>query len=398
MNARIATLFALLLLAGTAAEAATLRGELLNGTAGGPGTADRIEVIDVAQGMEPVATVEGVTGSFEISDVPESEAHLLLRVVRGDVTFSQSLESIDEPVQLEVYEVTRDLVGVDMARHHVIFRRDANHMLVTELFEFENASDPPMTIAADALPMRFGFENPTHGDPQASVGSGEFPITLPVITTDVENVRAVERALRPGTSRMFVSYAIEYDPNGTDWTNSYVYGARDRRVLVAPPDVQVQLDSMIPGESPMEGFAGYTGLPVESGTEWTVRLAGGTAMAQGDPHDHDGMQQQVARVEVRPHHFADQRIVLMALIGALLLFGLLFGASRRPAATGPGRGGVDSQRLALSRLADRYVAGELTREEFETERDQLLGRKNAAARNGHAKDAAHRTSTAAHSN
>ena len=281
MNARVAFSVGLLLLAGSVADAATLSGELVNGTAGGPGVADRIELIDVAQGMEPLATVEDVTGSFEIADVPASEAHLLLRVVRGDVTFSQSLEAIDQPVQLEVFEITRDLVGIDMARHHVIFRRDAEHMLVTELFEFENASDPPMTIAADALPMRFGFENPTHGAPQASVGSGEFPITLPVVGTDVESVRAVERPLRPGTTRMFVSYAIEYDPGETEWTNTYVYGARDRRVLVAPPDVQVMVASMIPSESPMEGFAAYSGLPVEPGTEWSVRLAGGTAMAQG---------------------------------------------------------------------------------------------------------------------
>jgi len=397
LNARIALSLGLVLLAGTAADAATLRGELLNGTTGGPGVADRIELIDVAQGMEPLATVEDVSGAFEIADVPESEAHLLLRVVRGDVTFSQSLEAIDQPVQLEVYEVTRDLVGVDMARHHVIFRRDAEHMLVTELFEFENASDPPMTIVADALPMRFGFENPTHGAPQASVGSGEFPITLPVVETDAANVRAVERALRPGTTRMFVSYAIEYDPNGTDWVNTNVYGARDRRVLVAPPDVQVMVESMIPSESPMEGFAAYSGLPVEAGTEWSVRLAGGTAMAQGDPHDHGGTQ-QVARVEVRPHRFADQRIILMVLVGALLLFGLLFGASRRPTVA-TGGGGIDSKRLALSRLADRYVSGELTREQFEAERDRLLDSRNQkASHNGQAKDAVRRASTTAHSN
>ena len=390
-------ILACLTLAPVVAGAATLQGELVNGTTGTEGSADRIELLDVAQGMTAISTLENVSGSFEIADVPETSAHLLLRITRGDVTFSQNVEDPAQPLRVEVYDRTEELGAIEYARHHVIFRRDAEHMLVTELFEFDNQTDPPMTVAASAMPMRFGFENPTHGAPQASVGSSEFPVTLPVIETGNQGVRAVDRPLRPGMTRMFISYAIEYDPAGTQWTNTMVYPAQDRRVLVTPTDVQVMVDQMIPTESPMEGFAAYAGLAIAAEASWTVRLAGGSAIASnGSAHDHGAGA--VARVEVRPHRFADQRILMMIVLAALLGFGLLLGVTRKSPAGAAERALLDEQRMALSRLADRYISGELDRAQFEHERDRLLGRTPKAKANGHSPAAAKKASTAAHTN
>lgn len=374
------------------ASAATLSGELVNGTTGAAGTADLVELIDVAQGMSALKSIENVEGSFELTDVPESNAHLLLRVTRGDVSFSQNVEDITAAQRIEVYDSTTDRGAVEYARHHVIFRRDAEHMVVTELFEFDNRTDPPMTVATSALPMRFGFTNPTHGDPEISVGSGDFPITMTAIATETNGVLAVERPLRPGTTRMIVRYLIEYAPAGTEWVNTMVYPAEDRRVLVNPSDVQVMVDQMIPTDSPLEGYASYSGLPVAANTAWNVRLAGGSAVVAD--HDHAASPGQVTRIEVRPHRFAGQRIMMMVVVAALLAFGLLLGISRK-APTAAETAAIDKKRLALSALADRYVTGELSREQFEKERDRLLASTSKSALNGHA--SSKKASTAAHS-
>jgi len=389
-------LTACLVVAPFMASAATLTGELVNGTTGGTGTADRIELIDVAQGMTALSSVDDVEGSFELSDVPETNAHLLVRVTRGGVSFSQNVEDITAPLRVEVFESTDQVTDVEYARHHVVFSRDAEHMVVTELFEFDNRTDPPMTIAASALPMRFGFVNPTHGEPEASVGSGDFPINMPVIRTEQDGVRAVDRALRPGNTRMILRYLIEYDPAGTEWVNTTFYPAQDRRVLVRPADVQVMVDQMIPTESALEGYATYAGLPIPAATEWSIRLSGGTALAAGDGHDHAmGAGEQVVSVQVRAHRFADQRIMMMVVLAALFGFGLLVGITRRGPQSTLSAGGVDKQRMTLSRLADRYIAGEITREQFEHERDRVLGQKAKTSRNG--RHASKKASTAAHS-
>ena len=395
-------LFALVLAAASVgtASAASLEGRVVNGTTGQAGRADRIELIDVATSMTPLAVVENVDGDFQFADVPTSVAHLLLRVSYGGVVSSQSLSSLEEPVEVKVFESTRSLEAVVLGRHHVLFQRDGEHMLATELLEYDNRTDPPTAIAAEALPMRLWMGNAMHGDPTASVGSGQMPVSMPLIAAaDDAQVMGVQQALPPGTTRVIVRYNFEYHEGQNTWQGRALYPTEDRRLLVAPLDVRVVADQMISTESPLEGFASWTGLPVEPGAQWSVSLAGGSSMPN-DGHNHPvaGADQAVTQVQVRSHRFSENNTSLwLALgLGAALVLVMLVGLARAPAqklSEDKHQAAESDKRRRISRVADRYVSGEITREQFEHDRDAILGGKRVGH---HQNGATHRVETTSH--
>lgn len=398
---KASALLSLLLLGATvgSAGATVLTGTVVNGTTGQSGRADRIELIDVAAGMDPIAVVENIDGDFQLADVPAtSAAHLLLRVTYGGIVSSQSLSDLTAPVEVKVFESTRSLDSVTLGRHHVLFQRDGEHMLATELLEFDNRTDPPTAIAADALPMRVWMGNPYHGEPTASVGSGQMPVTMPlVVSSDDPQVMGVQQALPPGTTRVIVRYNFEYHEGQNTWQGRALYPTEDRRILVSPVDVRVVADQMIGTESPLEGFASWTGLPIEAGAQWSVSLAGGSAVA-ADAHNHpvQGAQQAITQVQTRPNRLSNNRVVLVLGMGAALALVMLIGLSRAPApklAEDKQLSGDADKRRRISRVADRYVSGEITREQFEHDRDAILGGKHVGH---HQNGAAKRVETASH--
>jgi uncharacterized membrane protein len=95
---------------------------------------------------------------------------------------------------------------------------------------------------------------------------------------------------------------------------------------------------------------------------------------------------------------SNNTVVIMLGIGAALTLVMLLGLARTPALvlTGSKQASADDdKRRRISRLADRYISGEITREQFEHDRDAIFGGKHAGhphAPNGAAK----RVETASH--
>ena len=85
----------LVLSATSAAGAATLEGRVVNGTTGEEAHADLVELIDLTVNDSPVVTsVEDVTGSFTLTDIPDAAAaHFRLIVHDGETEIRQSIEN-----------------------------------------------------------------------------------------------------------------------------------------------------------------------------------------------------------------------------------------------------------------------------------------------------------------
>jgi hypothetical protein len=180
---------------------------------------------------------------------------------------------------------------------------------------------------------------------------------------------------------------LHYPGDELSWTSRAVYNEQDRRVLVSPTDIKVLAAQMIPSESPLEGFNSWTGLPLEAGGVWEVQLSGGSAVtARSTP---GAAPSQVERVEVSPNRMSRGAVPILLGLSAALVLGLLIGLSRgtAPAHT-QGSEALDQNRRRISRLADRYVSGEIDRAHFEKERDAILAaksaKKRASAPRGHA--------------
>lgn len=361
------------------ATAATLRGSLVNGTTGGAGSASLVELIDLTQGMVPMASLEDVNGEFQFDDVPDvSAAHFLLRVTSEGVAYTNRVgaDSFETPMEVAVYEATSDRSQVRVLVHDVLFQRDGQHMQTTELMQFNNDSDPPQVISNAAQPIRIHLPEDIHGEVEVSVGTGSMPLKLSLIETADPGEYTVDYALKPGATRLVVRYLMGYESGELQWDPVVFYPTEERRVLVSPADVSVEAPGMIRSTTDVpEGFVVYAGLALEGGQPWPVHLSGGSAQAV-DPHanmqdgEGGGQSTDVRDVVVRPNRLDGSRGWIFGGLGLVFLCAIGLAASSAPASDG--HSAPKAQRDQLSRLADRYVSGEIDRPTFEAERDRLL--------------------------
>jgi hypothetical protein len=354
--------------------AATLLGRLVNGSGSGPGKAELVELMDLTQGMVPMATLKNVEGDFRFEDVPEaSPAHFLLRVTSNGVAYTHRVasDSFDTPMEIPVYDTSSDLSDIKVSVHDVLFQRNGDHMQATELLQFTNETDPPRVITPEAQPIRVHIPHDIHGDVEASVGTGSMPLKVDLLETDQPDIYTVDHALQPGDTRLVVRYLLSYENETVAWSPTEIYPTEERRVLVSPPDVKVEAEGMIPStdEAP-KGFEVYVGLPLEAGQSWAVNLSGGSAQSV-DPHANEqGGPSDVQDVRVQPNRLDASRAWIFG--GLALIFLCAIGFAATTAASSDDGARKNPERDKLSRLADRYVSGEIDRQTFEAQRDRLL--------------------------
>jgi hypothetical protein len=375
---RALILLATTLLLSSSAQAATLQGRIVNGTTGEPGRADLVEVYDVTKSSAaPVASVENVDGSFTLEGIPDAAAaHFRIQVTANGMQFTQAVPDFEGPQEIFVFDVTDDISDVVLLRHHVIFTRDPEHIQATEFFEFDNRTDPPRAIRSSALPMRLQLDHDMHGAPTASLMGAAVPIQLDLTPTDEPAVLGLKQDLQPGPTRVIVRYLLHEENRSLAWATRSIYETEERRLLVNPMDIEIESAGMVPTDPAIEGYATWAGLASAPGDEWAVNLRGGSAVAATDDHDHGNENTTAGFTEVvaRPNRLTSSRTMILLGLGGVLLFGTLavLGSSRRSApVTGAG---VDEARVAVSKIADRYVSGEITREEYERQAAKLLGK------------------------
>jgi hypothetical protein len=381
-------LFLLLaLLIATPASAVTLQGQVVNGTTGETGTADLVAVFDVTKpSVEPIASAENVTGAFTLEGIPEAAAaHFRLEVHANGMVFTQSISGFDAPVDAFLYETTDDLSGVTLLRHHVIFTRDPEHLQVTEFMEFENRSEPARVISADARPMRIHLGHDMHGEPNASIWGMAAPEDVPLVRTDEAPILGFERALQPGSTRVVVRYLVHEENRSYRWESTSLFDTEERKILINPTDAVLESTGMIPSDEAIEGYATWAGLASLAGEEWVIEVSGGsTVAATDDGHDHGNTQQAnqasaFTDIVARPNRLTATRSQIMLGLAGLLLFGTMgvLATSKRtaPASLVP----QDAARLAVSKIADQYVSGKISREEYEQQAARL--KKKAPAKN-----------------
>lgn len=384
MKRSLLTVVALILTA-SSAPAATLEGRIVNGTTGEPAHADRVALFDVTQtGAEPVAEALDIDGSFTLTGIPEAAAaHFRLQIWTGDKEFTQHITSFDTPMDVFVYDMTDDTAGVVLLRHHLIFTRDPEHIQITEFFEFDNRNDPPRVISANALPMRFHFEHDIHGEATASLMGTGVPVDVDMVPTDESMVMGLATELPPGATRVVVRYLVHEDNRTMVWASRSLFSTEERRVFVSPTDIVVEAGEMIPTDSVIDDYAAYAGLVSAPGDEWVVNLSGGSAAA-ATADDH-GSQTETNRagafteIVSRPNRLTNSRTkILVGMGGALLLATVVaLATTKRPAAAAGA--GAGEGRIAVSKIADRYVAGKITREEYEREAARLLKKSGRSA-------------------
>jgi hypothetical protein len=193
--------------------------------------------------------------------------------------------------------------------------------------------------------------------------SGVQPVLVATAPTDEAGVIGVDHALPPGSTRLVVRYLLHEEDNSLEWSSRALYDTEERVAMVNPPDVDLEAEGMISTESRIEGYAAYAGLAEKAGATWKITLQGGSSVTAADTGQATQMG-EFTDIVARPNRLTNSRTPLLIGLGAALLLVVIF-ALRTGARSAPDPAALDEKRLAVSKLADRYVSGEITREEYE---------------------------------
>ncbi len=217
------------------ASAASLSGSVKNGTTGKPSAGDDVVLIKLAQGMEEAArTKTDAKGKFSLSVEDDGQPHLI-RVIHQDVTYHRAAPPGTTSVEMEVYDVSKKVAGVNAVADLMYLQSQKGQLGVSRIFAVSNSSKPPRTQMND---QNFEFYLPDGAQidsAQAQTAGGQWVDSTPVPQAD-KGRYAFAFPLRPGQTEFQVSYHLPYSGKAT--VDPKLIYPLDHFVVIMPQAIQ----------------------------------------------------------------------------------------------------------------------------------------------------------------
>jgi hypothetical protein len=210
----VRTIYILVLLVvltgGISASAAELKGIVFDGTTRRPGAGDEVVLLSLSQeGMNE--TARGRTdsrGRFSLP-VADPQATHVVRVIHQGVTYHRMIEAGAKPIAVEVFDVARQVEGVNAIMDVQRFEATSDQLEVKQLITVSNDSRPPRTLMND---RPFEIQLP----PEAHLQSGmvqvedDQPLKQHPVPGDHKGQYYFAFPIRPGDTRFAVIYRLPY--------------------------------------------------------------------------------------------------------------------------------------------------------------------------------------------
>jgi hypothetical protein len=380
-----------LLLLGTwqleAQSTGTIRGTLVNGTTGEPGSAERVTLYDLSAGMEAVALVEDVKGTFVLEGFSvQGERPFLLQASSNDVSYSQSIRfsgGNELEAVVTVFDNTREWEDMEVTTARYLVRREHDRLRIDKLYVIENKTEPKRTLFNPEGSFRFAVPEDVieMRSVSASYASG-MPVPQSTSPLSDGSGYAAATALKPGTTDLAVSYDVDYASERYRFQEEAFYPLSELMILVAPPDIEVESEGWENlGPDPEGRFAVYRMANVAAGTDFALSLSGGSEHAADlvSSSSQQGSSSAGTQVTILPDPTRPQKWILVLLMGAALAYGLLTALmpvkDARPA--------IDSYtaqlRKSLEDLDKLQAAGGLSAKSYRKKKGELQAQLNRAS-------------------
>ena len=249
-------------------DTVAVSGRLVNGTAGGGVPADVAVLLHrFGAGSGSVDTFETLTdddGAFRFDGVPTPEDgdSLALAADYGQTRYTEVISpaELSEPLQLTVYEFTRDVGVVETAEQSIIVAGiDAatRRMAMVQLFTLENRGDTTLVPDLSAPPMigQFSFlrfslpANATDLDVSTDLVGGEV---IPVGTGF-----AITAPVHPGRNQVSFTFTIPYEGNEVTWRDNTLQGAETFTLLIPEEFGNIGVGGLAPDDGFTVGAVSY---------------------------------------------------------------------------------------------------------------------------------------------
>ncbi len=312
--------FVMMLMTGAAfAQKARLTGNVVNGTTGKTVVIERLSLMKPGQfGMELVKSLDNVS-RFTFEDIePVAGIPLVLRGNHQGVSYSLNVpitEAKAYSANLTVYETSKTWDKVHVRVPHMIIVREGTHLQIEQTLEFHNNGNT--TFNGDSL--RVSIPEAAHNTRMTT--SYEDGLSLPALAALNGRQYAVLLPLRPGRSRIQLSYEVNYDNLSVQLSQPWSYDIEDMNIFVSPRDIAVTgsgLAEVADEELARNNFAVFQKSGLRAGESLEIHLSGGSAR----------VRQDITDVLAEDNDIQQMIWIILPLCLALLSFTVYFGLSK----------------------------------------------------------------------
>lgn len=227
-----------------------ITGTVLNMTTGAAVANAPVTLVLLQGSMQPVATTSAdPQGHYRFSQT-QSGPYMVETDHQGVSYFAQVTAGQSE-TNLDVYDVARDAKLMDVDAEIMVLQPDQGQLAVVNEYRIENALRPLRTLAQKGGMFRFRVPAGAHVDMVHVDAPNEQPLVRPALPTADHDVYAVDTPLRPGETRIEVSYRIPYP--GLKAT-----------VAEQPVTVPAHFEVYVPGPMTFQG-SGFTQVGAQQG-------------------------------------------------------------------------------------------------------------------------------------
>lgn len=364
----------------TSAGAVTVNGRVVNGTTGDESVNATVIVVNPAGGMVKEQTVEAKDGRFTATLDARAPIYLI-RVDYAGVMYTSTVNPAQgDPIDVTVtvYETTTSWEGVTVSIPHVAATRHGDHLSIEKLYEIENATDPPRSLGGTEGMFHFSLPMDLQSINSAYVSALGMPIERQPTKTDVPGEYRMDYPIRPGLTRIGISFTVPY-ANGTyTLVEDLRYGLRELTVFGVDPEMLITArGAEFVTREAADNITSYTASSLARDANVEIIFSGG-ANQSGDDVLAGGTSGTVTVVASN-----SDSISLVVMLSVLLVLTVLIGISastpdplRQPKRV---RAYYEVLVRKLARLDDMARTEVITDEVYRAKREELKGQLTSLA-------------------
>jgi hypothetical protein len=309
----------------TAQAYAAVTGTVTNQSTGKPQAGATVALYKLATrtGLELIDQAKSdAQGNFTINQTPQGPH--LIRTAFDGVTYNHMLPP-GQPttgIPIEVYNASKEPGGAKVAKHMILFEPGAGQVQVSETYLFTNNGKTAWNDPDSGTLKFFLPEGASKPDVKATAPGG-MPLGAPVNKTAKPDVYAVDFAIKPGDTRIDVTYAAPYT-EGADYAGKVV-SKDENTYLIVPNGITMKGEGLNDLGAEPRTQAHIYGL---TASNYKVQLTGSVAAAPTADAATEGGEDAGPRIEqIMPRVNSKTVPILAVALGILALgFALLYRA------------------------------------------------------------------------
>jgi hypothetical protein len=269
-----------------AAHAGTLSGTVINRTTGKATPNIDLTLLSPTQGMRELGSSKSdAQGRFTISNDAIGTAPVLVRATYHDVSYNTFAPPGRPEVEVEIYELSKDIKTVSIANHIIIFQPGNDKLIGAEEYIVRNASQPPQAYFRTEGNFEFVIPEKATLRQVSTVNATGMSVQQAAIDKGKGHI-AIAYPFRPGDTSIRLSYEMPYSASAASLKLTAVYPGVNTLVVV-PPGVTVTGDGLT-AAGQEQGMFLFAHEPLAAKASFNVKLSGVAAPQAADAGAGEG--------------------------------------------------------------------------------------------------------------